>query len=280
MSIHPTSHLPSEVQSVSERFVSRPAPGLGRPRATTQAPATRAAPTRSSATPEPQLLGATVGRGRRLFFAFAFVFAGCLLVVAAAWLVMTRLGAPATQLTDDATSITGMPFYTGMFTTLSIKLWSIAGAVAALAGLIIVQTDRRLRTGLFFLVAAFISFFLGLDDAFLLHENALPKLTGLPEKAILLAYATLMMVFVYNFRRTILRTELILLVFSGVCFVISLVVDTNGSLTSQLTGVAHPGMIEDGFKIAGILAWTAYLAHAAINTIIPKLRQAAAAASS
>ncbi|MEM1213676.1 MAG: hypothetical protein AAGI68_15410 [Planctomycetota bacterium] len=214
-------------------------------------------------------------RWRKLAVGLGIVFVGYVAVMTLVIAVKLAFHAPSNKLTDDISSLAGLPFYTGMFSLLGIKFWAIAGTIALFSGVMLSCADRGLRAGSFFLVAALISFWLGMDDAFRLHETVLPSMLGVDEKLVLAFYVFGMLAFVAAFLGTIRRSEYLLLGIAGFLFAMSLVVDVTESI-GPLTGMIYPGIVEDSFKLTGILAWAVYLGHSALGIVLPRLRGPAA----
>lgn len=165
-------------------------------------------------------------------------------------------GVPSEHLTRDPNAIFDMPLYIGFFSQVGIFFWAFAAAISLYSGALLAAEARHLVTKRFLYSAGLLSMLLGLDDAFLLHEQFFPFI-GIPEKAVYAIYACLMLYFLYRFRERILETEYPLLAAALLLFATSVLLDV-----IQPEGV-DIFLIEDGAKLVGIMSWMAYFSHTA-----------------
>lgn len=196
------------------------------------------------------------------------------LLIAAALIIHSRLSIPLIHLTDDPNSIGKLKLFTGLFTYISIMLWSSCAAVALLASVLHYRFSTNRDLARFFGLIAISLFYFAADDALMLHEAFLPKLIGIGENAFLVAYMVLALLFIYLYFRQIRQTALPLLAIAGGFFFMSLVIDiaTHGDPVSS---AGYKSIIEDGFKIAGILSVMAYLLQSSVQTLAASLTQGA-----
>ncbi len=145
----------------------------------------------------------------------------------------------------DVAAAFDLPSMAGGVTWLTVSLLVAAGAVALMTALTV-----QARRGLALLVAV-LSLAMAIDDQFMLHERALPHLTGLPEAAFMAIYAVLgVAILVLTLRECGLRGAAGLwpaLVFMG----LSVVTDFD------LLGDSSYAT-EDLLKLAGFAAWASF----------------------
>jgi hypothetical protein len=151
------------------------------------------------------------------------------------------------KLTRDAVTVAGgLPFWTSALSTAGLMMWAAAAAVCLLTASVLWSGGGD--SGRFFLaVGAFIAL-LGLDDAYLFHEEVAPFHLKLPERLVQATYVVLVLALAWRFRRRFARSDLLLLGLALTGLALSLAIDAVAD---------HPGF-EDCFKLVGIgtlLAW-------------------------
>ena len=101
------------------------------------------------------------------------------------------------------------------------------------------------------------TFVLMADDFFMMHEQVYPELFNVGERPVFLAYGLLLIAYSFAFRRQIFEVDPYLYAFALGCFGLSGVIDQlwdRGAVLQRLT--------EDGPKLLGITAWTAFFTRA------------------
>lgn len=144
--------------------------------------------------------------------------------------------------------------WSGLLSTVGVMAWAASAAICGFAAVLLRRGDvGGARASRFALFAALSTAFLGLDDAFQIHENLGPKL-GLPQPVILLAYVAVAAVYVVLARGLFAEIDPVLVVIAAGGLGLSLAVDA--VITSPaLWKVA----LEDGAKLTGI--WGAVVLH-------------------
>jgi hypothetical protein len=170
-------------------------------------------------------------------------------------------GMPSEHLTRDPNAIFDAPLYIGFLSQVGIFFWASAAAVCLYSGALLAAGPSNTVTRGFLYSAGLLSMLLGLDDAFLLHEQFFPFI-GIPEKVVYVIYASLMLCFLFRFRTLILRTEYPMLAAGLLLFSASVLLDV-----IQPEGI-DVFLVEDTAKIAGIMSWLAYFSHAAYSCSI------------
>jgi len=96
------------------------------------------------------------------------------------------------------------------------------------------------------------------DDLFLFHEYFYPTFLHIPEEVIYGIYGITAILYLVGFRKTILRSEYVILLFSLFFLAASLGVDVAAAVTSLSEGDFLEHLLEDGFKLMGIAFWFVY----------------------
>ena len=162
--------------------------------------------------------------------------------------------------------LSGKPAYLGFLSQAGILLWAAGAAAAFLAASALTGAPDASGTRFLF-SAGLLTVALCVDDAFLLHDEVLPKL-GVPEEIIYGVYLGCMLAFLFAFRRHILRTEYPILLLALGFLGLSVICDACG------LPWLDPYLLEDGAKVAGIVAWAAYLFRTGGSLIVGHLGSA------
>ena len=143
--------------------------------------------------------------------------------------------------------------YYGMLSLLSGLLWCAGASIALFAATVLVTRGGEPGTMQFFLSVGLLTTLLMVDDVFQAHEFFYPRLFGIPEAVTVGFYAALLASHLWLFRRYILALGPGLLIVSLVAFAVGVLTDL---LASGVSVWARFG--EDGTKLVGISAWTAF----------------------
>lgn len=160
---------------------------------------------------------------------------------------------PIGDLTRDPLATAELPFYVGFISQLGLIIWSACASVTLFSALMIPDSAESRAMKFFLLGAGLFTVFLALDDAFLLHEELFPKF-GISEILVYGVYFSLLALFLYTFRKIVIATPYIILLTALACFALSIGID---ELPLETLGI-NPFLLEDGFKLMGILAWCLY----------------------
>ncbi|MEM6484057.1 MAG: hypothetical protein AAF662_03600 [Pseudomonadota bacterium] len=119
----------------------------------------------------------------------------------------------------------------------------------------------------FFMLSALFSFYLLVDDAFLLHKFLLPAYLGWSESVVILTIVVAATAYFALFLRAILRTRYVLLVLSLAFLASSVAID---ELFREHFGNNRWWLyfLEDGLKWLGIVGWFVYHTDSAFKFII------------
>jgi hypothetical protein len=185
---------------------------------------------------------------RHLIFAGFF---GCLaiaLVALASWL----LDEPVAVFTREPQQVLHGSFYVGSFSNLGGLVWFGAAAILSFAASL-KPVDRGAL-----LLAALVTWAMGLDDIFMLHDRVYPKLF-LNEIIITALYFGTIGVIVFRYHRQLTRSTLVGIAIAVFFWVLSEVFDQFFNQIGQLA--------EDGAKFIGLVVWAAAWTHQAYDDI-------------
>ncbi|UEM23365.1 hypothetical protein JL100_011730 [Skermanella mucosa] len=172
------------------------------------------------------------------------------------------------ELLNDPADIIGYDPFLGMISTLGLFSWAAAAGVAALAATVL-RGAGDAQAGRFFGIAGVLTLLLLVDDAFMLHEQVLPKGLGIRERYIKVGYLFLAAAFAMTFFRFLIRNNPILLA-SSVGFLAGSVVFDNPALLNGL-GLMQTDLVlyivEDGCKFTGIVLWFTWMLKTAADSI-------------
>jgi hypothetical protein len=166
---------------------------------------------------------------------------GCFAIALVA-LASRVLGEPAAVFTREPQSVLKGSFYVGSFSNLGGLVWFAAAAILSFsAGL------KPLDRGALIL-AALVTWAMGVDDVFMLHDTVLPKLY-LNETLVSASYFGAIGVIVLRYPRQLARSTLVGMGIAVGCWILSVVFDRYFNGIGQLA--------EDGTKFIGLVIWAA-----------------------
>lgn len=169
---------------------------------------------------------------------------------------------PIGDLTRDPLATAQLPFYVGFMSQLGLIIWSACASVTLFSALMIPNTAQKHAVKLFLFGSGCFTVFLALDDAFLLHEEFFPRF-GISETMVYGVYFLALTVFVYSFRNFMASTPYIILLTALVCFALSIGID---ELPLERLDI-NPFLLEDGFKLVGILTWCVYFLRVSLSEL-------------
>ena len=143
--------------------------------------------------------------------------------------------------------------YYGLVAKLGGFIWVGTGVVCLFAAALLYGDRAAPRSWwLVALAAGLFSGWLGIDDAFSVHDTVLPRF-GIPASATQGAYAITALVYALAAARTLMRGDAALFLTGCICLALSLFVDQT-SPGSSWRAIA----LEDGFKFLGICCWSVF----------------------
>jgi hypothetical protein len=168
---------------------------------------------------------------------------------------------PVTDLLRDPSAVLDGPWYAGVFSTTGIALWASAGAMSLLA--LTAEPSKNLRSLL--VASAVVSFMLGADDGYLIHETVKNEI-GIPSPVTIGLYGVVaIIVFLPVWRYVLSRPDVVVIATAVALFAVSVILDVGGELGLPMPPLSS--IIEDIAKFLGIATWTAYVASVARSAI-------------
>lgn len=170
------------------------------------------------------------------------------------------------SVTRDVTAIANIHPLTGILSTLSILLWSVAASITLFTAFILRHSgDSKIFT--FLLSSSLLTAYMMFDDALLFHEALIPQYLGIDEKIVLLTLGVAVLTYLFSFKKIILETNYFVLTMAFVF--LSLSVLTDGILDPWFWSLGHwEYLIEDGAKWLGIASWCSYFTHTSFHFLI------------
>lgn len=183
--------------------------------------------------------------------------AGSALLLAVALAAAEATDRSVSFFTRDPLAVLEAPIYTGAVSTVGVMIWWSGGIASLLAAAVLWPERRAAAQAL--LAGGLLTVGLAFDDLFLVHEEVLPDIFGIPEKVVYLAYAAAGAAFVAVYRR--------FLAIPPRGYLLALAVGLFG--LSVGFDLVAPGRhaLEDGMKLLGIVTWTVLFAGASIEEL-------------
>ena len=173
---------------------------------------------------------------------------------------------PVPNLTRDPLAITKAPFYFGAISNIGILFWCSAVAICFFSFRLLSDIRKNKEFQRFFLFSGGITSILLLDDLFLIHEEVFPYYLNIPEKLAFVGYGMIISLYLIKVRKTILKTEFIFLNLAFCFLGLSVTIDFFPIFT-RLFGNEGEFLLEDGFKLLGIISWFTYFARACVEQL-------------
>jgi hypothetical protein len=156
-------------------------------------------------------------------------------------------GIPYENLVRDPNAIAGMPKYIGFISQFGVFLWFASVGICFMGYFLIKGIESVNIKSKYLLYFGIFSLMLGLDDAYMLHEELAHR--GLYEEMFFGVYAVMLLVFILKFLKLFFQTNFILLILSGFCLASSIAVDKYDHTLF---------LLDDSFKVSGIVFWFVY----------------------
>lgn len=164
-------------------------------------------------------------------------------------------------LRDPIVTLDGDP-YVGIFSQVGCLMWAAAAAVALVTWLVLRETRRGRLAGWM----ALISFWMAVDDMFIIHETL--EGYGVESKAVLGAMGLAVAAALWTSRDAILtdRRGGVLLLALGL-LAISVLLDE-----APIEVIPGRILVEDGSKFLGILTWLTFTVRSGVDHLRPATR--------
>lgn len=173
---------------------------------------------------------------------------------------------PVGNFITDPSQVVGFDSYIGLLNNLGVVLWASTMAICIFTFLTLRRRAGNEDISKFVLFSGIFTLILLLDDLFVIHELSRANEFALPGIYILI-FITLL----YRFRKTILETEYVFLIFALCLFGISLLIDFIQSLYSGFLTGGLRSMLEESCKFLGIVSWLAYFTRICLSSIRNKI---------
>lgn len=185
---------------------------------------------------------------------FGLVLIGSTIVIGIVLALKIGLGIPSEILTRDPDALFDVPLYYGFLSQVGIFFWAASAAICIYSYSLLSSAPANAEFKKFFLASGMLSLLLGIDDAFMLHEQFFPFI-GIKEKLIYLTYIGLVLFYLVRFHAFIFTTEFLVLVVGLSLFAFSVAFDWFQPKDIDIF------FYEDGAKFIGILCWFVYFLH-------------------
>jgi len=176
-----------------------------------------------------------------------------LLTLAVKVLLASRSGRPPDHFSRDPLAVMEGPFYVGLLSNLTMIAWFAAAGACWLIAVVQCSTSQKCRRASAMAAVAAVITLLGADDLFMIHEEALQRMLGVPEKVTVAVYGLLAAAVALVFRHELRTTPWWLMVPVALLFAASLGVDQFS------TGYGWRPVVEDGLKFLGVVGILAYV---------------------
>ncbi len=178
------------------------------------------------------------------------------------------LGIDLGDLTRDPNTILKGHTYTGMISNAGIFFWSASATICFFTAAFLYRLKGPRQQFLLMLFAGILSFVLGFDDVFQMHEKMFSDIRYIPEQLFFLAYFVCIVFIVIVCFKTFLQTDFVLWSLALLMFAMSLVVDRE-----IIRANSDHAFWEDSFKFTGIVLWTAYYLRTAMSIIVQQIQE-------
>ena len=180
-------------------------------------------------------------------------------VLALAVTAKVRFGIPWHYTMGDPATTVGWPFYVGFVSNTGAMAWTATASIFLFRFYTHRTAGGDARWGRFLLWSGAFVALLGLDDLFLLHDQAFPKYLSIGQPVILAIYGLLAGVYLLRFAPQIARTAFPVFLLAFALLGSSVALD---QMQDHLS-IYPPGsgFLEDALKLLGIGTWLSYAIH-------------------
>ncbi len=189
---------------------------------------------------------------KTLVYVFLFAYVPALFALVGVGLWASATNRRVWFFTGDPFVTGHLPFYAGIISTIGIILWCSTASICFFSAAVDKKDDHTRKWKSFLFMSGFFTSMLLCDDLFQMHKILYPKLFYLSTILVYGAYGLFALWYLIHFRKQILETEFLLLVFSIAFFVFAVIADTFPLLSRGNTAFS------DAFKFFGIVSWFVY----------------------
>jgi hypothetical protein len=170
------------------------------------------------------------------------------------------------DLVSDPASVVWHPPYIGMLSNWGVILWIVTATICLFSTVILKLQKTSDATFRFLLVSGLFSFFLGLDDLYMIHERVLPRMLHISEIFFYILYFLALVAYLAYFAPQILKYDYLLFIAALFFFVFS---------RQVLVIIPYFGerflVVVDMLKYFGIVFWLAFFYRTALHEVIALL---------
>ncbi|MGD1853268.1 MAG: hypothetical protein ACFB2W_03370 [Leptolyngbyaceae cyanobacterium] len=198
------------------------------------------------------------------------IFIPSILLILAVGLAKVLFQVPIYNLIGDVFSIADIHPLSGLLSNIGVLLWCATATICFFVAGVLRQTKNS-KVVHFLLASACLSTYLLIDDFFLFHEKLAPTYMGISQDMVLMLIMIAAVVYLFWFRRIILRTQYgLMLIAIGF---LSLSVGADTVLKPWLLSLGEwKSLLEDGAKLIGITSWFSYYTDVAYQFLLDKSR--------
>jgi len=163
---------------------------------------------------------------------------------------------------DMAATLNAHPL-TGVQSNLGVLVWWAAASVSFFSAAILHQRQGDGTSRSFLLWSGIVTAVLALDDFFMFHDELAPRHLRTDQNLVQLGIVALAAWHLFRFRHHILCCDTRHLLLSMVFFGASLTIDSFQESWSSPLRI----FFEDGFKLLGIVSWSAYIVQCCLEAL-------------
>lgn len=183
----------------------------------------------------------------------------CLSILLIIYLLAIRFNLAPNILTKEPLSMTKMPWYAGLISVLGVLLWSTSGGCAVLGAVLKRNNPRKFW---WLLATGILSFFLSIDDFYMLHEVVIPRYMHVPELYVYVLYMGIGAAYFLLFLKDILADSSLLILGAAFFFLLSPLV-----MHQLLPYSGIEAFIVDCLKFTGICMWMLFVFTTTVNLV-------------
>lgn len=206
-------------------------------------------------------------RIKKTLAVFLFLYLPILAILV---LIKVQDRVPIYYLTLDPITVgnESLPFYTGALSNIGILFWCAATTVCWFCFALLLELRAKQKLQVFFLVSGALTALLLFDDLFVLHSIGFPQYLKIPEESIIFIYLGIVIVYLTIFYSIISLTDNLSFIFALIFFALSILFDKEVlPIPDYWLENGNNLLLEDGFKILGIVSWFYYFVQLGITEI-------------
>ncbi|MGQ8337686.1 hypothetical protein ACUNWD_14145 [Sunxiuqinia sp. A32] len=176
------------------------------------------------------------------------------------YLLSRFFDAPYSDFTRDPLAVMKTHPFVGFLSNIGVIIWIVTATISLFTSYLI-EKEKLQNRYLFHFFSGAITSILLVDDLFMIHDRIFPIYLKISEVPLFIFYGILITVYLYYYRKQILKYDYIILLIALFMFAFSLGVD-HFDVESEFI---H--FFEDGPKLLGIAAWFVFYLSASISDL-------------